>query len=105
MLDLSRTHIRLLTQIKKDKVIRVSKPNKDLDYLYELGYIEITQCDKPNDYYAQPYLTEKGMARLDAERRYTLEKWIPIIISLIALVKSFIPEILWLTSQVMQLLK
>ena len=103
MLDF--THIRTLKRIKKNKEIRGTKPNKDLDYLYENGYIEMTVVDKPNDYYAQPYLTEKGKARLYAERKRTLEKWLPIIISLIALIKSFLTEIIWLAKQVMQLLK
>lgn len=78
---LSRQHIRLLKRIKKGKVIRSAKPNKDLDYLYEHGYIEILECDKPGDYFAQPYLTEKGKARLYEEKRKFIEIWLPVAIS------------------------
>ena len=98
-------HTRLLKKIKKRKVIRTVKANKDLDYLYENGYIEMPVYDKPGDYYVQPYLTEKGKAKLHATKKQTAEKWIPIVISLIALIKSFMPEIILLTKQLLQLMK
>ena len=87
-------HIRLLKKVKRNREVRSAKPNKDLDYLYENGYIEITVCDKPGDYYAQPYLTEKGKARLYEEKRKFKEVWLPVVISslisLAALVISII---------------
>ena len=87
-------HIHLLKKVKRNKEVRSAKPNKDLDYLYENGYIEITVCDKPGDYYAQPYLTEKGKARLYEEKRKFREVWLPVVISsllsLAALVISII---------------
>lgn len=78
---LSSRHIRLLKMIDKSKVIRTAKPNKDLDYLYDNGYIEITVCDKPGDYFAKPYLTEKGVARLYEQKRKFIEVWLPVAIS------------------------
>lgn len=78
---LSRQHIQTLKRIDINKEIRSSKPNKDLDYLFENGYIEMTVCDKPDDYYAQPYLTEKGKAVLDERKRRFIEIWIPVVIS------------------------
>lgn len=87
-------HIRLLKKIGKNKEVRTAKINKDLDYLYERGYIEITVCDKPGDYYAQPYLTDKGKARLYEEKRRFREVWLPVVfsnlLSLAALVISII---------------
>lgn len=81
-----RTHIQTLKRIAKNKEIRDSKPNKDLDYLHELGFIEMTVVDKPNDYYAQPYLTEKGKAFLYERKQKLIEIWMPVAISnLIAL--------------------
>ena len=74
-------HVRLLKRINKSKVIRTAKPNKDLDYLYENGYIELTVYDKPGDYFAQPLLTEKGKARLYEEKRKFVELWLPVAIS------------------------
>ena len=102
---LSSNHIRLLKNIAKGKEIREKKPNKDLDYLFNEGCIEITFCDKPDDYFILPYLTEKGKARLFEERKHNTEKWFPIIISLIALVKSFLPELTCLMQSIAQLLK
>jgi len=88
------THINTLKRIAKNKEIRDSKPNKDLDYLCELGYIEMTEVDKPNDYYAQPYLTEKGKAFLYERKLKLIEVWVPVAISnliaLVALVISII---------------
>ena len=87
-------HIRILKRIRKNKEIRSAKPNKDLDYLYDNGYIEMTIYDKPGDYFAQPYLTEKGKARLYEEKRKFIEVWLPVaissLLSLAALVISII---------------
>ena len=66
---LSSKHIRTLTKIEKGKEIRDTKLNRDLEYLRKIGYIEMTVCDKKDDYFAMPYLTEMGMARLDIERK------------------------------------
>ena len=90
--------LKTLKKIKKNKIVRDSKPNKDLDYLYENGYIELTVYNNPKDYFAQPYITEKGKARLYEERRKFIEVWLPVgisnfialgalIISIIALLK------------------
>ena len=91
---LAYEHTRLLKRIKKNKIIRTTKPNKDLDYLLELGYIAITSYDKPGDYYAQPYLTEKGKAALDEFLWRKREIWIPVSISsflsLVAIIISII---------------
>lgn len=84
-------HIRLLKKIKKNKVIRNKKPNKDIDYLYESGYIEVTEYDKPEDLFIQPHLTERGLARLYEEKRKFIEVWLPVTISnLIAFVALII---------------
>lgn len=87
-------HIRILKRIRKNKEIRSAKPNKDLDYLYDNGYVEMTIYDKPGDYFAQPYLTEKGKARLYEEKRKFIEVWLPVaissLLSLAALVISII---------------
>lgn len=101
---LSKYHTRLLKKIAKKKIVRTEKRHRDLDYLYSQGYIEITTVDKPDDYFAQPYLTEKGKARLKVERDNFISAKIPVAISLIALVKSFMPELLGLWEQVWQLL-
>ena len=93
---LSKQHIKILKRIKNNKLIRETKPNKDLDYLYENGYIEIIEYDKLNDYYAQPYLTEKGKAKLYSIRQNNLKFLIPLVISIIALICSFKEELILL---------
>ena len=70
---LNFNHIQTLKKIKNGKVVCIDKKHKDLDYLYELGYIEITVVDKPGDYFAHPYLTEIRM-RL-------FEIWLPVVIA------------------------
>lgn len=87
-------HIHTLKRIKKIKEIRSTKPNKDLDYLYEKGYIEMTVYDKPDDYFAQPYLTEKGKARLYEEKRKFIEVWLPVAISSLLSVAALIISII-----------
>ncbi len=77
------SHIRLLKKIKRNKIVRSHKNHKDIDYLYDKKYIEITVCDKPDDYFAQPYITEKGKARLYEEYRKFVEVWLPVAISTI----------------------
>lgn len=90
-------HFRTLKKIEKNKDIRSSKPNEDLDYFYENGYIGITKCDKPGDYFAQPYLTEKGKARLHEEKRRCLEFWLPVIVSNLIAVAALIISIIALS--------
>ena len=91
---LGYTHIRILKRIAKNIEIRGSKPNKDLDYLYNLGLIEITEVDKPNDYYAQPYLTEKGRAFLDERKRKLIEVWVPVAISSLLAIAALVISII-----------
>ena len=71
--------------------------NKDLDYLCEKGYVEITVYDKPDDYFAQPHLTEKGKARLYEEKRRAVEVWIPVFISTLLSIAAIIISIISLT--------
>lgn len=87
-------HIKTLKKIKKGKDIRSSKSNKDLDYLYSKGYVEMIVCDKPGDYYAQPYLTEKGTARLYEEKRKFIEVWFPVAISSLLSVGALVISII-----------
>ena len=75
------SHVKLLKKIENHKIVRCERNHKDLDYLYEQGYIEMTICDKPGDYFAQPYITEKGKARLYDEYRKFVEVWLPVAIS------------------------
>ncbi len=94
---LSGRHIRLLKKIQKNTVIRTTKPNKDLDYLYKRKYIEITECDKPGDYFAQPYLTDKGEAKLYELKKKFIEIWLPVAVSNVLALAALIISIIALT--------
>ena len=96
---LASRHVKLMLSIRKNKEIRCSKPNKDLDYLFQCGYIEITVCDKPGDFYAQPYLTEKGEAALDEFLLRKREIWIPVLISNILSIIAIVISIIALLKQ------
>lgn len=83
---LSKQHTRLLKAISKNRIIRVEKKNPDIDYLQELGFIGCTVCDHPNDYFLQPYITEKGKAQLDTIARENRRWRIPVILSVVSLI-------------------
>lgn len=87
---LSKQHIKLLISIDKHRVIRETAENKDLDYLYEQGYIELQEYHSETEDFAQPYLTEKGKARLDQYRREIARFWIPTAISVAAFIVSIV---------------
>lgn len=51
------------------------------------------------------YLTAKGITFFNDRKNEKIQFWIPVIISFLALLKSFDKEILWLSKQIMQILK
>lgn len=88
---LSPQHIKLLKKISKTAVIRTDKWNiEDMEYLRSEGLVTACSVDKKDDFYYQPRITEKGKAVLyergDIKRRAN----IAIILSVIALVISFL---------------
>lgn len=85
---LSRTQRKLLKEISQKKIVRVEKHNADLDYLYSLGYIEMTQVDKPGDYYCEPYIIERGRSALYEERQNRFDRIFTRTVSVIALLLS-----------------
>jgi hypothetical protein len=85
---LSNTQLKLLKSISNRKIIRIDKNNEDLDYLYSLGYIEMTQVDKPGDYYCEPYIIERGRSALYEERQNRFDRIFTRTVSVIALLLS-----------------
>lgn len=90
-MDLSYEHICLLKEISKDKVTR-SDPTKikDIDYLISLGLVEAYTCDKEEEFYLFPVLTEKGKAVLYEKTRATRRANIALTLSIISIVLSFL---------------
>lgn len=87
---ISNSYRKLLSKIEKGKVIRESLSNKDLDYLYDLGYIEMIVYSNPNDPFVQPYLTDHGKAYLEEYRRQRRRFLYPTVIALIGVIAGFI---------------
>lgn len=89
MTVLSKTHIRLLKQIKKNKIVRTDKRKlEDVEYLRENGLVVAVTYDKPGDYYYQPRLTEKGKAILYEWKRTKRKSDITLLISICAFLLS-----------------
>lgn len=87
---LSSTQLKLLKLISKKQILRIDKNNEDLDYLYSLGYIEMTQVDKPGDYYCEPYIVERGKSAFYEERQNRFDRIFTRTLSVIALLLSLI---------------
>lgn len=70
--------------------------------LYKDGYIS-NACLSCDEYESiEIYLNYKGYSYFRNERKRLIQIWFPIIISLIALFKSFLPEILLLLRLIMK---
>lgn len=91
---LSKQHFKLLRRIEKDCVVRDAVENKDLEYLYSRGYVELMEYHSAPDHFTQAFLTEQGKARLDQYRRETARFWIPTAISIAAFIVSIVALLL-----------
>lgn len=67
-----------------------------------IGYLH-SGCDE-NDYISL-MLKHEGYSYFDNKRTQNFRTWTPIIISLVALIKSFLPELTYLMKSIVQLLK
>ena len=67
-----------------------------------IGYLH-SSCDE--DDYISLMLEHKGYSYFENKRTQNFRTWTPIIISLIALIKSFLPELTCLMKSIVQLLK
>lgn len=67
-----------------------------------IGYLH-SSCDE--DDYISLMLEHEGYSYFDNKRTQNFRTWTPIIISLIALIKSFLPELTCLMKSITQLLK
>lgn len=67
-----------------------------------IGYLH-SSCDE--DDYISLMLEHEGYSYFENKRTQNFRTWTPIIISLIALIKSFLPELTCLMKSIAQLLK
>lgn len=89
----------------KDKSITNDMLNSICRQLYNDGYIRVCYpcCGEDDD--IDLILKYEGHSYFDNKRTTLFRMWIPIMISLVALIKSFLPELIWLLQAVMKLLK
>lgn len=87
---LSKEYRKLLIQIKKGKVIRTCLENKDLDYLYDLKYIEMITVPNPDDPFVQPYLTDKGKAYLEEYRKTRINNILSMGIAIVGVIAAIL---------------
>lgn len=82
---------KLLKKIAKESEIRTDKYKlDDLNYLYELGYIKAFSCDKPDDFFYQAFISEKGKAFLHGYKIHVIGEHITRALAILALVLSLI---------------
>lgn len=104
---MSKEQIRLLKQINKCGLFDPSNMSaNEREILFHLSRQKfITTCANPNGERPLYKITELGKAELFSLRQNSLKFWLPTIISLVALIKSFFPQLLLLLKSVVQLLK
>lgn len=111
-MKLTRKQVQILKFIFKPKTVREVMKKFNFEDLYAL---EITLLYKQQLLFAWEgnklfedthiYATNEAIAVIEERQQIFLRSYIPIVISVIALVKSFDKEILFLLQQLMQLLK
>lgn len=75
------------------------------DQLKNEGYISYLHSSCDEDDYISLMLEHEGYSYFDNKKTTNFRTWTPIIISLIALIKSFLPELTYLMKSIVQLLK
>lgn len=97
---LSREHIILLRKIKRSKEFEITNMPESIEddiwYLIKQKYIKYYEStDNSGEYTERLFcsITPLGKAAISERYRENRHWYIPVIISLIALIKSFLPEI------------
>ena len=105
---MTNKQINFLRYIKKPKsVSKVLAKYKLEDYRYIYSYLDIFN----NAYFSfdstctMIYATNRGIEIVENRNRQYVFFWIPVVISIIALISSFKHELLWLLQSIVQLLK
>lgn len=88
--------------IRKDYAAKKYEKNLYDNKFYIKDIVREFENYKPNHKLKVYFLTE---SEYEKQRKSNIHFWIPVIISIIALVKSFDKELIWLSKQLMQLLK
>lgn len=89
----------------KDKEISKGLLTSICFQLNKEGYISRFSPNYDEEDYGRLLLSHNGYSYFDNKRTLSFKTWTPIIISLVALIKSFLPELTYLTKSIVQLLK
>lgn len=88
---LTPTQRRLLKKIARKTEIRTDKYKlDDVEYLKSLGFVKTTFCNKPDDFFYQAFITEKGKAFLHGYKVHFVGDFIPKIIAVLAFILSLL---------------
>ena len=90
-----------------EKVLRciIKKSDGNFDNLIDISHIGYLHSSCDEDDYISLMLEHEGYSYFENKRTQNFRTWTPIIISLIALIKSFLPELTCLMKSIAQLLK
>jgi hypothetical protein len=106
---LSKEHTKILKKLNHTEYFPYDngKFTKQLDYLMKLGHVNLlSDSDKYGDSYNLRYqISEKGKAYLHDSKINNRHWYIPVLISAIALIKSFDKEIICIVEQLLKLLE
>jgi hypothetical protein len=90
-MELNPKQLRLLKKISKKDVVRTDKyQTEDIEHLRSNGLVTVIICDKPDDFYYQPRITEKGKAVLYERTQLKARSTTALILSIVAVVISFL---------------
>lgn len=88
---LTPTQRKLLKKIARKTEIRTDKYKlDDVEYLYELELVRVTSCNKPDDYFYQAFISEKGKAYLHGYTHHIVGEYITRAAAVLALALSLL---------------
>lgn len=97
---ISKKQLSLLSQIAKKSVVRTDPLDvEDIEYLLDNGLVSVTKYEKPEDYFYQPRITEKGKAflyeKIAANRKANLSLALSVFAILLSLLTALTPFADW----------
>lgn len=103
---LTPTQRKLLKNISRKTEIRTDKYKlDDVEYLKSLGLIRVCSCDKPDDFYYQAFISEKGKAFLHGYKVHIIGERITRILAILAFILSLLSTFTPFPEWVQELIK
>lgn len=102
-IELSSAQIKLLKKLRKNTGINPNIPLKDLQIFKNFNFIERSNLSWIDGKPSVWVLSEQGKMYLRYKRKSFIRTYLPITISIVALIKSFFPEIISVAEQLLKL--